>query len=352
MLIEKNMENKDSGSVDNLIVNYLGGKASEEEILMLESWVGESAANKKYFNQFKNIWDASVELPISTDKALSKVLPRINKGKGHINFWQMLQRVAAVLFIPLLISMLWMYNGKYFKNLNSIVTYNKVVAAFGTYSLLELPDGSKVWLNSGSTMRYPEKFGNDNRIVELVGEGYFEVHADEEVPFLVNTPYFTVKATGTKFNIRAEKNFRSPSVTLVEGKVLVQKRNSAETGDLISYLQPNQHMIYDTLNGQFSIQTEDIYKHFAWKDGKLVFRNDNISEVARRISLQYNVDIEIKGTEIKKYRYRATFESEPLGELLRLLKISSPIDYTEVKPKALPDGTFSRRKIIIFSSSN
>ncbi|HPG34622.1 MAG TPA: DUF4974 domain-containing protein, partial [Lentimicrobium sp.] len=72
----------------------------------------------------------------------------------------------------------------------------------------------------------------------------------------------------------------------------------------------------------------------------------------RRISLQYNVDIEIKGNEIRQYRYRATFENEPLDELLRLLKLSSPIDYAEIQPKLLPDGSFSRRKVIIYSTTS
>jgi ferric-dicitrate binding protein FerR (iron transport regulator) len=227
-----------------------------------------------------------------------------------------------------------------------------VVAAFGTFSLLELPDGSKVWLNSGSSLRYPDKFSSDNRTVYLIGEAYFEVHSDKTMPFFVNTPYFTVKATGTKFSVRAEKKFLRPSVTLIEGKVAVEKPNKGAEANLIADLIPNQHMTYDTLNGHFTIQTEDTYKYVAWKDGKLVFRNDNICEVARRISLQYNVDIEIKGEQIKNYRYRATFEDEPLGELLRLLKISSPIDYQEIKQKELPDGTFSRRKIIISSTNN
>lgn len=351
-MIEKNMDNTNSGSVDNLITIYLGGNASEDEILKLESWVRESDENQKYFRQFKNIWEASVELPVSTDKALAKVLKQINSGSKVLTFWQIFQRVAAILFIPLLISMLWLTVGKNFKNSNSTITYNKVVAAFGTFSLLELPDGSKVWLNSGSSLRYPDKFNSNNRIVYLIGEAYFEVHSDKTMPFLVNTPYFTVKATGTKFNVRAEKNFRVPSVTLVEGKVAIQKLNSENGNGVITNLQPNQHMTYDTLTSYVTIDSEDTYKHVSWKDGKLVFRNDNISEVARRISLQYNVDIEIKGDEIKNYRYRATFENEPLGELLRLLKLSSPIDYSEVKPKALPDGTFSRRKIIIFSSVN
>lgn len=352
MVIEENMEKHNSGLVDNLISNFLSGNASEDEILVLESWIHESEENQKYFRQFKNIWESSVELPISTDKALNRVLAEINSGHKGLTFWQILQRVAAILFIPMLISMLWLTVGKNFKNANSNIVYNKVVAAFGTFSLIELPDGSKVWLNSGASLRYPDKFNSANRIVYLVGEAYFEVHSDKTMPFYVNTPYFTVKATGTKFNVRAEKNFRSPSVTLVEGKVAIQKPDSGKQNGLITMLKPNQHMTYDTLSGHVSIQTEDTYKHFAWIDGKLVFRNDNISEVARRISLQYNVDIEIKGREILKYRYRATFENEPLGELLRLLKISSPIDYSEVKAQALPDGTFSRRKIIIFSTVN
>jgi transmembrane sensor len=346
------MDTKDSEWVDQIIARYLGGNADGEEFRRLESWIQEKEENLQYFRQFKNIWDASVKLPIETDKALSKVLRQINRSQNRFTFWQFFQRVAAILFIPLFVAVLWLSWEKSLKKNESAITYHRVVAAFGTFSMLELPDGSKVWLNSGSSLKYPDKFNNNNRQVYLEGEGYFEVNANKKVPFLVNTPYFTVKATGTKFNIRAERNFRTPSVTLVEGHVSVQKNNREHSPTLITYLQPDQHMSYDTLNGHFNIQTEDTYKHFAWKDGKLVFRNDNISEVVRRISLQYNVDIEIKGTEINKYRYRATFEHEPLGELLRLLKISSPIDYTEVKPKALPDGTFSRRKIIIFSATH
>ena len=352
MLIEDNMDNANSGKVDILIVNYLGGNASKDECKVLESWITESDENLKYFRHLKKIWESSLEMPVSTDKALAKVLKQINKEHKSLTFWQMAQRIAAILFIPLLVSMLWMYSGKNTKSADPTVTYNKVVAAFGTFSLIELPDGSKVWLNSGSSLRYPDKFLSNNRTVYLIGEAYFEVHSDKTMPFFVNTPYFTVKATGTKFNVRAEKKFLTPSVTLVEGKVAVQKLNSGKQNGLITMLQPNQHMTYDTLSGYVKIQSEDTYKHFAWKDGKLVFRNDNISEVARRISLQYNVDIEIKGDEIKQYRYRATFENEPLGELLRLLKISSPIDYKEVKPKALPDGSFSKRKIIIYSSNS
>lgn len=344
------MDKNDYSTVNNLISNYLGGNPSKEEIQALESWISESHENLTYFRQLKNIWEATEELPISVDNALEKVMNRIDSGHKVFSLWHFLQKAAAILFIPLLIATMWLSMGKVSQIKNADIAYNKVVAAFGSYTTMVLPDGSKVWLNAGSSLQYPNKFIKGNRNVYLIGEAYFEVHADKTAPFLVSTPYFTVKATGTRFSVMAEKDFRNPSVTLVEGKVAVQKVSANGKNDIISILSPNQHMIYDTLSEHARIQTEDTYKYIAWKDGKLVFRNDLLTEVTRRISLQYNVDIEIAGDKIKQYRYRATFENEPLSELLRLLKISSPIDYREIKPVLLPDSSLSKRKIIIFSA--
>ncbi|NJO68090.1 MAG: DUF4974 domain-containing protein [Bacteroidetes bacterium] len=92
----------------------------------------------------------------------------------------------------------------------------------------------------------------------------------------------------------------------------------------------------------------DIYKYIAWKDGRLVFRNEPLADVVKKISQIYNVDIELQGKELQNYRYRATFEEESLFEILKLLKLSSPIQYREVKREIMPNGTFTKRKIIIF----
>lgn len=343
------MDKKDFSFVDTLILNYLEGKSTAQDMQQLESWISESVENKKYFRETKSIMLLSAKLPLSSSKAFHRVIDQINPPSLPMMFWQVFQRIAAILIIPLLISTLWFSIGKNMRSPQPI-SYNKVVSAFGTFSTLELPDGSKVWLNSGSILQYPEKFSGKNRTVYLVGEAFFEVHSDKSMPFLVSTPYFTVEATGTKFNVRTEKNHLTPSVTLVEGKVNIVNPKAKGKNSILAEMKPNQHLKYDTLTKQIAITTEDTYKHFAWKDGKLVFRNDNIIEVARRISLQYNVDIEIKGEKIKQYRYRATFVNEPLSELLRLLKMSSPIDYKEINPKALPDGTYTKRKIIIYSS--
>jgi len=351
-MIKKIMDNKESFKISSLIAKYLGGNASKLEIQELEEWVNESDENRTYFRHLKRIWEATEEIPISTENALERVLSQINSQYNGMTFWYFWQKVAAVMLIPLLISTIWLGFNKKSEIYDSNPINHKAFSAFGTFSIIDLPDGSKVWLNSGSSLQYPDRFSKSSRTVHLIGEAYFEVQSNTESPFFVSTPSVTVKATGTRFNVQAYKDCIYPAITLIEGKVAVLKQVKDQKDSLIALLQPKQNMKYNLSTGQIVFDNEDTYKYIAWKDGKLVFRNDLITEVVKRIGIQYNVDIEVEGEEIKQYRYRATFENEPLSELLRLLKISSPIDYREIKPKLLPDGSFTRRKIIIFSTSN
>ena len=333
------------------IVSYLLGSATKEETDAVETWLSESEENRVHFKQLRNLWESSLNLPVSTELALNEVFKHLDHEHKKTAIWQVLQRVAAVLFIPLLVSAIWLGIGRNAGQEREGSGYQTVTAAFGSFTSLDLPDGSRVWLNSGSQLRYPMHFGRNTRKVYLSGEAYFEVHSDERSPFLVNTPYFAVSATGTRFNVASYKNYLTPSVTLLEGKVSIQGNSTDRNNKAFTILQPGQHMEYDTLQDRFIVETEDTYKYVAWKDGKLVFRNDLLSDVAQRISLQYNVDIQVIGDQINRNRYRATFENEPLNELLRLLKISAPIDYKEIKPVLQPDSSFSRRKIIIYSTN-
>jgi ferric-dicitrate binding protein FerR (iron transport regulator) len=107
-------------------------------------------------------------------------------------------------------------------------------------------------------------------------------------------------------------------------------------------------MIYDRVYGYVGIENHSAYENVAWKDGKLIFRNEPMEKVIETLSEVFNVNIELRDASLKDYRYRATFQDETLSEILKLLKISSPIDYFEVKRRPLPDGTFESRKVIIF----
>jgi ferric-dicitrate binding protein FerR (iron transport regulator) len=331
--------------IDSLILKYVDGRITRPELAELESWLQESESNLQYYRQFRNMLDNNYPVNINTGAALEGVLQKINPGKEKSNVLFILQRIAAVLFIPLFLSFLLYFifsedNIREHEN-----TFTTITAAFGTVSSFELADGSKVWLNSGSSLQVPEKFKKNKRLVKLVGEAYFEVRSNAFSPFLVQAADLTVEATGTKFNVMAYPDGQS-SVTLAEGKVTITE----EVSDEKILLLPGQHLAIGAENRVQNVEGGDVYKYYAWKDGKLVFRNDLLSDMIRRISLQYNVDIETLDAGILQNRYRATFDNESLTEVLDLLKLASPFSYREIPPVYQPDGSYSKRKIIITSS--
>ena len=347
------MNAPENDQINAIIVTYLSGKANDKEISNLEDWIKLSAQNREYYLQIKNIWESSGNQfnpsDISTEKALQNVVRQFDNQQP--GFWYYWQRVAAILVIPLIVGgIAWGSFLGFGGKSDSAVVYNEVTAAYGTRSALKLADGSKVWLNSGSSLTYPDKFVNHKRVVKLIGEAYFEVHADKSQPFIVEAKTVSVTATGTKFNVKAYAKGSKIQVSLASGKVSVKKLNDESNASTIAELTPNQNLIYDQISDQKMVENEDVYRYIAWKDGKLIFRNESLSEIADKISQLYNVDIELQGKNLDDYKFRATFQDESLGEILKLLKLSSPIDYRELKRSPLPDGSFPKKKIIIFST--
>ena len=348
------MEQPDQEYRDVLIAKYLSGDLSQEEIFELKKWIIASKENLTYFQQIKNIWDNADhsinKKMIDPEKAFHAIKNRVTFRSPAANFWFYWKKFAAVLLIPLVLGNLLYFlfhDAKFTKNQEPV--YNELFAAFGTRSALKLSDGTSVWLNSGSSIKYPDRFVGNKRIVELKGEAYFEVEHDPERPFIVETPSISVKATGTKFNVSGYDLDEEAEVTLVSGKVEVNLKDNSKNIKSTK-LDPDQHYAFNKASGTSSITTEDTYKYISWKDGKLIFRNEPLSVVIKKISQVFNVDIELQGTLLQDYRYRATFQDESLAEILKLLKISSPIDYTEIKRNPMPDGSFPRKKVIIFSS--
>ena len=344
-------DNMDQDHIQQLIANNLAGNATDEDVLLLERWIKVSPLNKKYYQQVENIWEASdrkfESSGISTEEALKSVMERIEEVPASLRFWHYWQKIAAVLLIPLLISgLLW---GRFNKKETQKVTYQEVFAAYGTRTSIKLSDGSTAWLNSGSSLKYPDHFVNDERIVFLTGEAYFEVESDISKPFIVSTTSVDVKATGTKFNVQAYKNEKEVEVTLVTGKLAVS-RAGIGNGKLISKLNANQHLDYNTLSGKSELTDVETYNYIAWKDGKMIFRNDPLSQVLKEIGQQYNVEFELRGENLQEYRYHATFELETLDEILKILKASSPINYVELKRELRQDGSIPKHKIIITQS--
>ncbi len=350
------MEIKHQDDILTLIAKNLAGLTDSIETTQLREWIESSLDNKQYFEQIRNIWDASDKQidpkKINTHQALANVLDRIPKASPKRTFWYYWQKVAAIILLPLATgTFLWILVNSHKTISSNEIVYNEVFAAFGTRSSLRLADSTLVWLNSGSSIRYPNKFINDKRMVFLKGEAYFEVKSDNSKPFIVQTSTLQVKATGTKFNVLEYDSDPVTEVTLVSGKVTVNEVDNNKNLQLVSELHPDQHLAYNRQTKIKSTINADTYKYIAWKDGILMFRDESLDIVLKKISRIFNVDIELHGEKLIDYRYYATFKDESLEEILKLLEISAPINYMEVKRKPLPDGSFPKKKLIVFQAN-
>jgi len=212
--------------------------------------------------------------------------------------------------------------------------------------VMQLPDGTKVYLNNGSQLKYPQKFTGKSRGVVLIGEGYFEVAHNPDKPFYVHAGKLRIKAVGTKFNVMAYPGEEVIATTLVEGKVIVEQNTAGKKEKPICDMIPGQHVSYNITTSNITSSRGDTEKYTAWKEGKFIFKNEPIVHVAERLSRMYNVDIEI-ADDIRDYTYTVTFMDEPLIQILDLMEIATPIKYNALPRKKLLDGTFSKQKILI-----
>lgn len=253
-----------------------------------------------------------------------------------------LSKYAALLTLPLLLTSL-VLGYLYFNEPGPDERYAEVVAASGSVIRYELPDNSVVWLNAGSSLRYPTAFREDNRNVELKGEAYFEIEADPKKPFYVNTPNgLRVYVYGTKFNVAAYEDDSSIGVVLETGKV-----NVITPGRETIALLPGEQLLYDTQDQRKVKNKVDVYEKVAWKDGKLIFRNTTLEDIFKRLERHFNVEIEFNNRYNKEYKYRATFRDETLPQILDYLSKSAALKWKTEDARQQTDETFTRKKIII-----
>lgn len=345
LLIETRMSMSD----ENLIYNYLSGKATPEEKAALTGWVRAHPDNLRRYRQLRNIWQvahpAFNPAEIGLEEARTTVMKQIATVPWYrtaLIYWQ---RTAAVLVLPLFILTAWLMldNGT---GEAEIVSYQQVFAPYGTYSKVNLPDGTVAWLNAGSTLEFPTVFRKGERLVRLAGEGYFEVESDTGNPFVVRTNMMDVKATGTAFNVEAYEKDSVMAVTMVKGKIAVAIGN-AQPFNVV----PGERMLYNLNTTGCRINKTEPYKWCAWKDGLMVFRDDPLGEVFKRIGQTFNVDIVIRDADIARHLYRATFEDESLDEILRLLKLTAPIHFKKFERNQSSAGIYNRQRIEVYKST-
>jgi ferric-dicitrate binding protein FerR (iron transport regulator) len=278
---------------------------------------------------------------------LSEKIQEQDSPSRYNYFIGQIRKIAAVLILPLLVGSAWlMYSHQSISMKYSDLLANKqaqrltVVAPFCARTVVDLPDGTKVWLNSGSELTYPVVFNSGERRVHLTGEAYFKV-SKGEVPFLVNNLGPEIKVYGTEFNVNSYDNEEQVTVALVEGKVSLIRGTKEE------FIHPGQVSSFNRQTKEFKIENSDVNNYSCWREGKYVFRDTSLSAIMRILQRQYNVDINLLDPQLGNYRYNMTIKNENLEQILQLLAISAPIK-CNYKPKEFkPDGTYVPDKVEI-----
>jgi ferric-dicitrate binding protein FerR (iron transport regulator) len=278
---------------------------------------------------------------IDVSRAYDRTMSEISWEQRKIRFRNVFNRIAAVLFIPLLSgAMILLYLLNHHTGVSLAESFAEVKVSPGTVMQVELPDHTHVWLNSESRLRYPVEFRGRKRAVELEGEGFFDVQTDADMPFEVTVPSgLKVIVRGTEFNLKAYNGDEENEVVLQEGTVEVLYGNCHAT------VRPGEMVKLNKRNNRITRSAMQTDEKTAWKDGKIIFRNTPIEEVIKQLSRRYNVNITLQNPDRKSYLIRATFSTETIAQILDYMKLAAPVEWRMIKTEQNEDSTFNRQQI-------
>ncbi|MCG8578974.1 MAG: FecR domain-containing protein [Bacteroidales bacterium] len=255
-----------------------------------------------------------------------------------------MQRIAAILFLPLLLLTAW----NYFPRNDSKIVAEKgltIHSPANERTRFFLPDGTKGWLKANSSIHY-SLVKDLERTVHLEGEAFFDVKRDEKQPFLVCTNDFKVRVLGTRFNVLADRSLPVSKVFLEEGSVEMFGINDEHH----TLLKPGEEYKFDREVNRFIVTRGVAEEVLAWTQGILLLKNKTLKESVLALESFYNIEIEIADKELEGMPVYAKIQHEQLDEVLEMARLILPISYTIEKPQKMTDGTFTKRKVVIRKS--
>ena len=345
LIIKRGFIMENSCIDESKLLRYFSGDLDPLEKKQVSSWINESEEHEKLAKDVGYIYSAIDTVctirEIDAEKDLSIVHRRMAKQRW-VSVLGWFQRAAAILFIPLLLSVI--YN----EIKEDTPQYMEVRSPHGMISSVDLPDGSKVWMNSGSYLKYPVRFTGGKREVFLDGEAFFSVRSDEKERFIVNTSNkIKVEVLGTEFNMDAYSENDFISTTLVKGAVKLLYDQEGKEKSLL--MKPAQKVIYDKRS--HSVETNDnvyVLKDVSWKDGRIILRNTSLSDVLWMLGKRFNVEFVIEKESLKDNSFTGTFDDQSLVRILDHLKISSKINYRFEEKAERDSGKIGKDRVVLF----
>jgi ferric-dicitrate binding protein FerR (iron transport regulator) len=197
-------------------------------------------------------------------------------------------------------------------------------------------------LNSGAKLKYPSEF-SQHRKVELVGEAFFDVRHLENSDFTVGVKDMDIKVLGTKFNVSAYANEAFTDVILKEGKVEVKGTST----DFEQIIKPGEKVSFNRETSNLNVSKVDADLYAAWTNGYLVLDNEPLEQATKKLERWYGAEITITDEKLKNFRFKATFNGEPLEEVLRYISMTTPIIYKIENRDQDNNGILKKKQVII-----
>ena len=311
----------------SLFKKYYHSVLRPDEFSEVSDYLSDKMKESIIYGLMKPFWDKEMNetdvTPCANPVLFEKIREAIWKNRHQaaqkkIKMYNWAMSAVAVLVVALLLSNIFFYKKSDSNQLTSQL--QTITTPYGAKTNITLPDGSSVWLNSGSTLSYPLKFGK-SRSVTLVGEAFFEVEKDKK-PFIVSAKEGDVVVKGTAFNVKAYADDNKYEATLVEGVIAFNTKN-AKNGVT---LKPGEQ-VAKTSKG-FTIKQVETKYFTSWKEGKLLFKKEPFPSFMKKLERWYNVKIQYSDSELDKLWYTGTIEMETISEVMEMISKSAPVTYS------------------------
>lgn len=306
------MEDEKSKRISKIVYQFLKNRFSEKTEEKVQRWLIEDNDSKEKEQASLAFWNTlETEPNAATYQTLQRVNTKmdVSKKKFFTSHSRKLWRVAAVV-IPFLILAGTIH---YFSQKQQII---QITTAYGEKRQIFLPDSSEVWLNSGTTIQYPEKFKNNKRNISLEGEAYFSVRKDASKPFIVHTNNLSVKVLGTTFNVKAYPTDHKTIATLNSGKIEIE--TNAKQSRVLS---PNEQLTYNSQTSDINVMKIPATDASCWTSGQLIFTNTSFEEILETLERRFDVSFEIQKKITSKEGYTIKFlKNDDLEQILSVLE--------------------------------
>ncbi len=324
---------------DDLLVRWYDGKLSQEEIDALVSWMHEAPENREHARQIYDLCFAARiragEGRFDTDAALRKVHGEMSVRRSR-KVLTVLRNIAAALLLPVVLAASFFFVRRTAGSGEDIPMI-EVSTVTGMISRFELPDGSQVWLNANTTLRYPAVFGKTTRDVELDGEAFFDVAKDRQHPFSVHTAKMDIRVTGTRFNVDAyDLPGRNPRAWLEEGGIELRWTDGTGTARTAAVV-PDQCAELDLDTRAVDISSVEAEGALAWTRGGFTFQDTPLEEALRQIGNRFHVRFILKNTALAEKRYTGDLTDDNLPTLLQNFTLADGIRFSALKKSDADD---------------